>query len=30
MVGRPDRRSLSIDAARWLRSGDAEMLLDAG
>jgi GT2 family glycosyltransferase len=24
---RPERRSLSLDAARWLRSGDVEMLL---
>jgi GT2 family glycosyltransferase len=28
VVRRPDRRTLSVEAARWLRSGDARMLLD--
>jgi N-acetylglucosaminyl-diphospho-decaprenol L-rhamnosyltransferase len=28
IVGRSDRRTLSLDAARWLRSGDAQMLLN--
>jgi GT2 family glycosyltransferase len=27
---RPERRALSHDAARWLRSGAVEMLLDGG